>query len=359
MRDFKNVHFRAAYPDDLITLQMAAEYHPEIYSWEHPDVQYVMEFKRKILTEEEIREFSLTHKGSCLMGGNKEKYNIINIGESAHNGKSTDASFDRQTFGTYSGKLPLGAVSGATPKMNEVNPFLVNTKGTRIQQIDEASKKQEFNAAFMKLAAGNDEQSGRKLYSDGVTFLPQFNLIMYCNSAPTRLESAGDAGMDERDVLIPHNSRFTKNAPESIEEQWRQKVFKADPHIKVALKARIDAHLWILVEYLKKYLEFGLKKPQGVIDKTDNYHRANNPYKQFISEKLENTSRQVDFVALQDLYAHYKLWFADCFPGKKLENKEDFSSEITKYLGPYVGDDRRFHSYKIKTEIKRFERNAK
>lgn len=359
MRDFKNVHFRPAYPDDMITLQMGAEYHPEIYSSEHPDVKFMSKYKRQVLPDDEVRQFSLRHKGSCLMGGNKQKWNVINIGETAHNGKSTEATLDRQTFGTYSGKLPLGAVSGATPKMNEVNPALVATKGTRLQQIDEASKKQEFNAAFMKLAAGNDEQTGRRLYSDGVTFLPQFNLIMYCNSAPTRLDSAGDAGMDERDVLIPHNSRFTFDAPENEELQWKTKTFKADPHIKNELKARIDAYLWILVESLKEYLEFGLKKPQSVIDKTDQYHYANNPYKQFIKDKLENTTRQVDYITLLDLYANYKLWYADSFPNKRLENKEDFSVEIVKYMGETVGDDKRFHGYKIKSETKRFDRGGK
>jgi len=358
MRDFANVYMRNAYPDDMITLQTAAEYHPEIYSWEHPDVEFVMTFKKQILPDQDTREFSLKHRGSCLMGGNKDKFCVINIGESAHNGKSTDATFDRQTFGTYSGKLPLGAISGATPKINEVNPFLVMTKGTRVQQLDEASKKQEFNAAFVKLATGNDEQSGRKLYSDGVTFLPQYNLFMFCNSAPSRIESAGDSGMDERNVLIPHNSRFTVNAPESIEEQWKTSTFKANLHIKNELKARVDAYLWILVEYLKKYLKEGLKKPQTVIDKTNKYQYSNNPYKQFAHDRLEMTGRQVDYVTLQDLYANYKVWYSDSFPGKRLENREDFCCEIMKNIGTPIGDDKRFHSVKMKIEAKRFERST-
>jgi phage/plasmid-associated DNA primase len=356
MRDFKNIHFRRAYPDDWIGLQTGAEYHPEIYSWDHPDVKYVMNFKKQIVPDDETREFVLKHKGSCLMGGNKDKLCIINIGESAHNGKSTDATFDRQTFGTYSGKLPLGVVSGATPKANEVNPAIVMTKGTRLQQLDEASKKQEFNAAFMKLATGNDEQWARLLYSNGGSFIPQYNLVMSCNSPPSRIESAGDSGMDERLVLVPHVSRFTSNAPESIKEQWEMLVFKADPHIKNELKARVDAHMWILVQYLIKYLDEGLKKPKNVVDKTNKYQYSNNPYKQFVNDKLDVSGRAVDYVTLQDLYTNFKLWFLEAFPNKRTENREGFSEEIAKTIGPHTGDDKRYHGIKIKTEAKRYDR---
>jgi phage/plasmid-associated DNA primase len=116
--------------------------------------------------------------------------------------------------------------------------------------------------------------------------------------------------------------------------------------------------LWVLVEYLKKYLKEGLTKPQSVIDKTSKYQYSNNPYKQFAHDRLEATNRQVDYVPLQDLYANYKLWFTDSFPGKRLENREDFSLEIAKTIGEPIGDDKRFHGYKIKTEAKRFERGA-
>lgn len=359
MRDFSNIHLRPSYPDDWISLQTHASYRPDIYSWDHEDVKFVMNFKRQILTDDATREFSLKHRGSCLMGGNKDKLFIINIGETAHNGKTTDATFDRATFGSYAGKMPLGAISGPTPKANEVNPALVMTKGTRIQQIDEVSKKQEFNAAFMKAMCGNDEQTGRALYSNGITFLPQYNTFMSCNTAPTRIESAGDAGMDERGVLIPHESRFTSKAPESIEEQWRQRVFKANPHIKIELNKRIDAYLWILVEYLKKYLKEGLQQPQRVIEKTQKYQYSNNPYIQFKSEKLEITTRPVDYVALQDLYVNYKLWFADSYPGKRIENKESFSQEIEKVLGQPTGSDLRFHGIKLKSIAKHFNHSSK
>lgn len=359
MRDFNNVHLRDSYPDDRVSLQMNAEYHPEIYSEEHPDVIFVRDFKEKLLPDPEIRKFAMKIVASCLMGGNKEKLCVINIGETAHNGKTTDAKFIRHTFGSYSGKLPLGTISGRTPDMNQANPALVLTKGTRIQQIDEASKKQEFNAAFVKLSTGNDEQTGRLLYQNDVTFTPQFTLFMGCNSAPSRIESAGDAGMDERGVLIPHTSRFTKDAPDSIEEQWKRKVFKANPHINQDLKKRIDAYLWILVQDLKDYLKNGLQFPKAVVEKTNNYQYSNNPYLQFKQEKLDITSRPIDYVTLHDLYSNYKSWFLDAYPGKRVDNKEGFGEEMIKVIGTPVGDEKRYAGVKLKTEAKRFERNGK
>lgn len=356
MRDFKNIHKRDALPDDWITLQTGGCYYPEIHNWDHPDVKYIMDFKTKIITEDDIREFSLLHRGSCLMGGNKDKYGVINIGETAHNGKTTDASYDRHVFGTYSGKMPIGAVSSATPKMNETNPALAATKGTRLQQFDEVSKKQEFNPTLFKLSCGNDEVWARSLYSNGCSFKPQFNIIFSCNSAPTRIDSAGDAGMDERTVLVPHTSRFVTDAPLDEAEQWRTKTFKGNPHILNDLMERADAGLWVYVQFLIKYLEVGLKKPKSVIDKTEQYKLSNNPYKQFLHDKLEKTKKQTDYVTLSDVYANYKIWFSETYPGKRLENRESFLGEIVSVLCEPVGDDKRFHGFKSKTDVKKYER---
>jgi phage/plasmid-associated DNA primase len=358
MHDFKNIHVRPAYPDDWVTLQTGAGYYPDIYSWEHPDVQFYMEFKRKIIPDVSTREFSLKHKGSCLMGGNKDKYIPFNIGETAHNGKTTDAKADRRIFGTYSGKLPLGAIVGKTPGVNEVNPCIAATKGTRLQQLDEGNKHQELNASFFKLLGGNDEQWARSLYSNGSSFVPQYNVVMSGNSAPSSLNSAGDAGMTERVVLVPHNSRFVPNPPTSPEEQERLHIYKANPHISNDLTKRRDAGMWIYVQYLMKYLVEGLTVPAAVQKKTNGYRYANDPYLQFVDHKVDKTQNRSDYVPLKDMYVNYKAWFSESFPGKRIDNIEFFATEIERVLSAAEGSDRRIHGVKMKSEVRHYARQG-
>ena len=353
------IFLRPAYPDDWVTLQTRASYYPDIYNWDHPDVKYYMEFMRKILPDRSTREFCLKHKGSCLMGLSKDKLIPLNIGETAHNGKTTIAKVDRQIFGTYSGKLPLGAIVGRTPEVNAVNPAIAATKGTRLQQLDEGNRQQELNASLFKLLGGNDEQWARKLFSNGGSFVPQYNVVMYGNSAPSTLNSAGDSGVTERIVLIPHTSRFTSNPPESPEEQERLHIYKADPHICSELYERRDAGLWIYVEYLGKYLTEGLQQPDAVLKKTKAYQYVNDPYKQFVDAKLEMTHNRIDYVPLREIYATFKAWFMDAFPGKRTENLENFAVELGKVINATPeGGDRRMHGVKVKSDIRRVDRTA-
>ena len=356
--DFHKMKLRDAYPEDMITLQMGVPL-DESLSYDHPDVKYMMDFFRKVLYKPDLIDFSLKHTATCLMGGNTDKLFVMNIGPTAHNGKTTRATLDRYTFGKYSGKLPLGVLVGKTPDSTTPDPAIAGTKGTRMQQLDESNKLQELNASFLKNRTGNDEIRCRPLYSNGFHMIPQFTLVLYANAPPGSSSAGGDPGMNERTVWVPHDSRFTMDAPNDEAEQWKTRTFKADPHIKIELHKRAHAYLWILFDFLKLYKKEGLKKPDDVLEKTRLYQYKNDIRKQFLDTFVEVTERHADYATSSDLYSNYKLWFGDAYTDRKqrMGSREDFEEDVLRILkiAP-IGNEKRYHGIKLKTEVKNFNR---
>lgn len=353
--DFRLNMFRNAFPEDYLTLQMGAHYRDH-YSWEHPEVREVMSFFKKVLCAEDLVEFVLLHKATCLVGGNLDKYLASYIGETAHNGKTTCEKLDELTFGKYCGKLPLGVLVGKTPEAGAANPAKAGTKGKRLLYIDEANKKQNMNASEVKSMTGNDTFWARPLYSNGFEIKPQFTLIMIVNRAP-RNDSPGDNGIRERMVMIPFESRFVSKPPETEAEQWQKRIFKADPFIEDRLRGLKDAYLWVLIQYYYRYLQKGLKKPQAVIDKTDKYQYANDVFLQFKTAKIMEGSPH-EYVQLNTLYTHFKTFFNQTQPGSKPVDYASFKEEITRVLPSDRKEEDRWFGFKMKVEATTWNRTA-
>ena len=352
--------FRPGYPEDWITMKMGARY-KEFY-WKHPKVMEVMEFFLQILSslghkplledlqgyaKDEIVDFVLKHKSTCLAGGNLDKWLVIYVGEKADNSKTTYQKLDRKTFGKYCGKLPLGALIGKTPNSGDADPAMANTKGARLEYLDEATKGMRINTSFLKNKTGNDEFWARKLYSNGGIIRPQFTMILLVNQPPATPSS--DVAVWRRMVLIPWDSRFIVHPPKNEEEQWAKRLFKADPHFEDdVLPKFIDAYFWVLIQYYKKYKKEGIEKPQAVIEKTNHYRTNNDIYQQFVDQVLELTGDDTDYVALTDLFVEFKHWHKDAYPSWRCPHRQDVEDEMTRLLGDPDGLEKRWHKAKLK-----------
>lgn len=352
--DFKIMGFRETYPEDWVTLQCGVPYR-DYYTWDHEEVKDVMLFFKKVLFDQDIIDFTLGHKATCLLGFNMDKFLVMYVGETAHNGKTTYQKLDKWAFGKYAGKLPLGVIVGKTPEAGAANPAMAATKGKRLEYIDEANKTQQINYSALKTMTGNDEFIARKLFSNGGPINPQFTLIMVVNQPPK--SGSSDAAIWERFVMIPFDSRFTSSAPESVEEQWKQRLFPADPFIEEKLKKLAPAYMWVLIQYFIRYQEEGgLKKPQSVIDKTKKYQNDNDIYLQFKNAKIEHTGRNSDYIKVEDIYTQYKMWLNDNNSMIKPESSNEVIAEMTRLLkAPFEG---RWLKYRMKVDIKSFGRGA-
>lgn len=366
--DMSRMAFREGFPEDWITLVGGAKYHE--FSWTHPKVKQTMYFFHQVLSDmrrkptdedlcgfpkDPLVDFVLRHKASCLVGGNKEKWLVTYIGEKADNSKTTYQKLDRKVFGKYCGKLPLGVLVGKTLDSNAADPAMAGTKGVRLECLDEATKGMVINTSFLKSRTGNDEFWARALYSNGCTIRPQFTLILYVNQAPSH-NGSSDPAVERRMVLVPFDSCFKTNAPESEEEQWKQRIFKADPFFEEkVIPTLAESYLWILLEFYKLYIKEGCKKPQSVIDKTEVYKASNDIFKQFIQESIEITEDPLDYVLENDAYILYKQYSRDNLPTVKVVSKQDASEEFVRLLGQPEGMDRRYIGVRVKSTITRFD----
>lgn len=350
--DLNKDQLRMCLPEDMCSLQMNASL-DESKTWESEGVVYMMDFYKKIFVDEGKRNYCMKHKSTYMYGGNPDKHLVMHLGPTAHNGKTTANNFDLDVFGTYADKLPTSVLMGKDVQSGGANPALAGTKGTRLQQIDEVTKKQSFNPTFLKIATGNDKIWARPLYSNGYSFTPQFTIILIGNEAPDPKKCAGDAGAEERWIWLEYDSRFVKNAPESEKEQWEKRIFPADTHIKEKLLAYRDDWLWILVQKWKEYKREGLNPPADIVKKTSEYIYKSNPFLQFKDKNMVQAKNTR--VTIAELYSAYRAWYMECF-SDKADERPNFVTEMNKLIGEPKKGTETYEGWKLKLlEVKEFD----
>lgn len=363
--DFERMSFRSGYPEDWITMRTGASY--KEYKWSDSGVQDVMLFFHQMLSDtkikptlkelsgfanDEVIDCVLKHKSTCLVGGNLDKWLVIYVGEKADNSKTTYQKLDRKAFGKYCGKLPLGTLIGKTPNAGDADPAMASTKGCRLEYLDEATKGMRINTSFLKTKTGNDEFWARKLYSNGGIIRPQFTMILLVNQPPQTPSS--DVAVWRRMVLIPFDSRYIVNPPKDEDEQWKKRLFLADPHFENhKIPKMVNPYMWVLIQYYKKYCNEGLQKPQIVIEKTQMYKTSNDIYQQFVDQKLDITKDDIDYITLSDIFIEFKYWHKDAYPSWRVPHRQDVEDEMKRILGDSNGLEKRWHGVKLKSNIQR------
>ena len=90
---------------------------------------------------------------------------------------------------------------------------------------------------------------------------------------------------------------------------------------------------WVLLEHRKKGI-IKLIEPEKVKLATDHYRKKNDSYQQFVDECII-TDKKCG-INLQELYARFKDWFKESFPGQTLPTKSEVREYYTKIWGDTV-----------------------
>lgn len=166
---------------------------------------------------------------------------------------------------------------------------------------------------------------------------------------------SSDVAVWRRMVLIPFDSRFATDPPKTEEEQWKQRIFKADPFFEDSvLPTFVDAYLWILIQYLQKYNSEGCIKPQLVLDKTSMYKTSNDIYQQFIDQRMDITNDKTDYIDIMTLYIEFKMWHKEAYPSWRIPSLQDVEDEIKRILGEPEGLEKRWAGAKMKSNVKKY-----
>ena len=339
----KTITFRGGKLQDYITKSTNLNF-PISYDDNHPHVKFMYEYFNMLHVDPELRYFFLKEQSSFLLGGNDEKYFRNWIGES-NASKSQYVKFLSNTFGDYFVNLPNSIITlNRFGSSNGHCPELEQAKGARIAMVSETSIDEPLDCAKIKKFTGNDGYYSRTHHSEGGTRSLTFKLI-HMSNVIANVPNADEAFINARDIIIPFQSKWVINPPDSKEEQYRLKLFKIDKSFSQRIKYYSQAQAYLMFKYFNVYKTEGTDiLPKCVLKVTNEHHQNMDPYYNFIQDKLitvysnleTKTLDRDENMAVIDLYTHFKSWFIAFYPDIKPSNQMIFKKEMVKIdrLGP-------------------------
>lgn len=328
--DLKNHQFRDGQPQDYLSAKLPIHFRQE-YTADHPDVRIVQDFFMKMFPDTGVRDFFLRMSSEVFVGGNHRKFFQIWTGD-GDNGKSIMQGLFEKMLGPYAIKLPTSLITGKRTQSSQACPELARAgNGARLAMLQEPEQTDIINTGILKELSGNDTMFVRGLYKEGREMTPMFKLVLICNEPPKIPNN--DKATWNRVRVIPFESTFTDDAPESFEEQLRQKRFPKDKDFADRIPKMTEPFAWLLLHTLKYHGIKSLKEPEKVHLATQSYKKKNDNYKQFMEEFiLENPQGRVD---LRILFATFKDWFKESMASMMgMPTK----SEVKEYFSKVWGD---------------------
>ena len=296
--DERGITLRPGKPEDYVTMSSGMYLQRYKLHWGNPQVKEVMDWIRKIHTNDELRHEFLKEVSSWLRGRNINKRLPIWTGEK-DNSKSMIIRCLELSFGQYFGKFPTSSLTGKRTQSSSATPELARARGKHVMFIQETDEDSEtIRKGIAKEWTGTDSMFTRGLYDGGSEFLPMFKLGIVCNKVPIFI--GNDPAIKERVKIIPFLSTWydpedTKaNVPEDPEEQYRQGKFFKDSHFEVRIPILAPALLWVLIQYYPKYISEGFKRIPIVGEYTKKYWENQDYYELFVEDMIDKVYMDAD-----------------------------------------------------------------
>lgn len=328
-----SVTVRRAKPEDYLTRSTHTKYDSTL-TWNSPLVQECMYWFTQLFPdpdEKDLREYFLRVMSSILRYGNKEKALYVMYGKK-DGAKSTIKRLIELTLGDYTHTIPTTAFMGKST--SGPSPEMSLSKGTLVDFIQEPDEHDQLRNGLVKMLTGNDTFFSRLLYDNGEKIKPTFKLFLMCNKIPN--VPLSDEALKERLIIIPFRSTWSLNAPNSKEEQFRQRKFPIEVDFEEEkLPILASVMLWIMVNYYVEYVKHGLGKRPDIVNKfIQQYWEDNDFYVQFQHDCIVKCTGQI--VKVNTIYNEFKLWFSNAFPNLKPPNLLQFKDAMSKRLGSVV-----------------------
>jgi len=349
----KKAFFRAGKPEDYISKSTGIDYLVNFDTDRgHPLLVKYLDYLNKVHRNPNIRKFFRLVLASLLLGGNDEKIFDVWSGE-FNNSKSVMVKILRKALGNYYVDFSTTLISGKKASAEAATPQLAQAKNARVGVLPEPDDDEEFKGGILKLlTGGGDSIFVRALYDQGGSSEFTVKLIVVCNKVPP-VPRNGKA-VEERVMVIPFLSTWSKDAPNSEEEQMAQARFKIDRGFERHIPDLARAMLWQMVQDFAEYRKEGLVIPKEVKDRTAAYWAETDIFKSFFAENVEKIPAQEEesaeqsYITLKELYTRYKEWFSEMCPFMKPVPNLAFKTKANEHLAPCNGQSR-WYGYKIKT----------
>jgi P4 family phage/plasmid primase-like protien len=331
--DLKLNNFRPGRPEDFLSKNMPINY--VSFSEDDERVQEVHTFLEQVFPDKSVRKYFLDVSSDIFVGGNHEKIVLFWTGD-GDNAKSVTQTLFEKMMGKLAIKLNTNIITGKKPSAGSTFAELARAGGgVRWAVMEEPDGDEAINVGIFKSLSGNDTFYARDLFEKGKDtkeICPLFKLVFICNKLP-RIKYA-DKAVWNRVRVVPFEATFCRQdgpnpAPETYEEQLRQKRFPMDKQFAKKIPNLIEALAWVLLQHRQKITV--RIEPEKVRAATEIYRRQNDIYRQFIEESIAEDSKK--YMSLTELYNLFKDWFKDSLPGQSLPNKNEIEEYFCKLWG--------------------------
>lgn len=303
-------------------------------TWEHPAVKMTMNYLRQVFRSKTLLDYVLRFMGALLKSGNSNKLFPIMSGE-GNNSKSVLVRIIEAALGSYAVKLPTALITGKSTGADSATPTLIHSAGAKVAFLEEPNKNEQIQSGTVKRLTGQDTQYVRDLFQKGSKIVELFLSmvpILICNKIPV-IPDCQEA-IWNRTRVIDFSSKWSSEAPESIEEQFRTGVFKMDKFFDRNVPIMAPALLWIMCQVYPEYFNNGLQDPPEVLQATENFRVANNFYIHFtrdcVKQALDSEGHpdMTASVTLDDLFNDFRKWYQDQQLKGKIPTKTEFKENI-------------------------------
>ena len=343
--DLINNVFRRGRPEDFISKCIPISY--KIFSDDDKKVQEVREIFAKIFADRSINTYFWDTASEIFQGGNFRKIVQFWTGE-GENGKTITQQFFEKMLGQFSTVLPVELFTSTKSSSGGTLAELARCgDGVRATFMNELDREQAINCGIFKRTSGNDSYYARDLFEKGKEtkeIKPLFKIFCICNELP-RFQKGGDKATWNRVRVLPFESTFCKEdnpAPDTYEEQLRQKRFPIDRNLEQKIPGIVEAFAWILLEHRKK--PKSMIDPEKVSSATLKYRQRNDVYRQFISECIISDHKSK--LSIIELYSEFCIWHKQSLPGHSVSTRDDVTMYFEKIWGE-IQPGRVWIGYKI------------
>ena len=228
--------------------------------------QEILTIHKQILPEEEFLEGFLRWRGYCLTGQTCEQKFVINVGQTAANGKSTLAKMYAKAFPIYAVKMLSKAFDeGKDTDYNKNFSSFVH-KSYRLGYMEEFGRKQ-LDPEVLKATVEGDSISVRPLYSEMIQLQIQAKIEASSNFDPNL--GRVDKGLNRRGRIFKFSSKFIDNEKDFKKCRMKNKFMITPRHKNMEYLHDDMGKLTlfhIYKEYAKKYYDEGLILPKKCKD---------------------------------------------------------------------------------------------
>lgn len=343
--DLKINEFRAGRPEDFISKGLPIEY--KQHDMSDSIVRDVIDFFNKVFPDPEIRKYFLDTYCEIFVGSNSKKKVYMWTGD-GDNGKTITQLFISMMLGELAIEFNTQYFTGKKVSSGSANPELARAAPpVRSVSMEEPDADEQLSIGELKRLSGGGRFWARDLFEKGKStreVIPMFMLTFICNKLPKLKFS--DPATWNRLRVIPFESTFVepgKPCPETFEEQMRQKRFPMDKELASKIPDMVTAFAWYLLEWRKTVTIS--PDPEKVREATLIYRKQNDIYRQFIEE---NIIEDDSIISLTEIYATFKDWYKEGWPGTSIPIKNDVQEYFEKTWGePSKGN--KWSGYRIRS----------